>query len=102
LDACPKVDGMRMLLRSMAPHVIVVDEIGKQEDILALEEVLSAGITIISTVHGKNLEDCKRRPVLRELIENGLFERIIVLSNRHGPCTIEDILDGSKGFGKLR
>lgn len=102
LDACPKVDGMRMLLRSMAPHVIVVDEIGKQEDILALEEVLSAGITIISTVHGKNLEDCKRRPVLRELIDNGLFERIIILSNRHGPCTIEDILDGSKGFGKLR
>ena len=102
LDGCPKVEGMRMLLRSMSPHVIAVDEIGKKEDILALQEVLSAGVSIISTVHGKDLEDCKRRPILRDLIENNLFERIIILSNRYGPCTIETILDGMHHLAKMR
>ncbi len=102
LDGCPKVEGMRMLLRAMSPHVIAVDEIGKKEDILALQEVLSAGITILSTVHGKDLEDCKKKPVLYDLIEKAFFERIIILSSRGGPCTIEGILDARNNFKRLR
>ncbi len=98
LDGCPKVEGMRMLLRSMAPQVIAVDEIGKAEDCTALEEMLSAGVTLMCTVHGKNTEECLRRPLLRDLLVEGLFERIIVLSHRQGPCTIEAILDGTKGM----
>ncbi|PHV72354.1 stage III sporulation protein AA [Sporanaerobium hydrogeniformans] len=94
LDGCPKIEGMKMLLRAMSPEVIAVDEIGKEGDLLALQEVLSAGVSIISTVHGKNIEDCKHRPLLKELLGEGLFERIILLSNRQGPCTIEGILEG--------
>lgn len=95
LDGCPKVEGMRMLLRSMAPDVVAVDEIGKKEDCLALEEMLSAGVTVLCTAHGKDKEDCLKRPYLKTLLEDGLFERIIILSNRQGPCTIETILDGT-------
>ena len=102
LDGCPKVDGMRMLLRSMAPQVIAVDEIGKEEDLIALQEVLSAGVTIICTVHGKDIEDCRKRPVLKELVNHHFFDRIIVLSNRYGPCTVEAILDGTRQMEKLR
>lgn len=102
LDACPKVEGMRMLLRAMAPQVVAVDEIGKGEDCDALEEMLSAGISLLCTVHGKDEKECLRRPKLRELLEEGLFERIIILSNRQGPCTVEAILDGSKGMKSLR
>ena len=94
LDACPKIEGMGILLRAMSPHVIAVDEIGKEGDLVALEEVLSAGVAILSTVHGKNLEDCRHRPLLREFLEKGLFERIILLSNRQGPCSLEGILEG--------
>ncbi|WP_069998204.1 stage III sporulation protein AA [Cellulosilyticum sp. I15G10I2] len=102
LDGCPKVEGMRMLLRAMSPHVIAVDEIGKNEDIHALGEVLSAGITILSTVHGKDIEDCKKKPILYDLIKNSFFERIIILSNKYGPCTIEGILDACNHFNRLR
>lgn len=101
LDGCPKVEGMRMLLRSMAPQVVAVDEIGKQQDCEALHEMLSAGVTILCTVHGKDEEECLRRPYLKDLLQEGLFERIIVLSSRQGPCTIEAILDGMKGMKRL-
>ena len=37
LDCCPKSKGMLMLIRSMAPQVIAVDEIGSAEDVHALE-----------------------------------------------------------------
>ena len=101
LDGCPKVEGMRMLLRAMAPQVIAVDEIGKGEDCEALQEILSAGVTLMCTVHGKDEKECLRRPYLGPLLEEGLFERIIILSHRQGPCTIEAILDGTKGMKHL-
>ena len=101
LDGCPKVEGMRMLLRAMSPQVVAVDEIGKGEDCEALQEMLSAGVSIICTVHGKDEQECLRRPHLKELLEEGLFERIIILSYKQGPCTIEAILDGTRGMKQL-
>lgn len=101
LDGCPKVEGMRMLLRSMAPEVVAVDEIGKAEDCEALEDMLNAGISIVCTAHGSSIEECRRRPKLREMLEAGLFERIIILSNRKGVCTLEAILDGTRNMHSI-
>lgn len=93
LDGCPKVEGMRMLLRSMAPDIIAVDEVSSKADMDAIEEVLGAGVTLLCSTHGKDLEDCMKKPVLSKMLSNGLFEKIVVLSNRRGPCTIEEIHD---------
>lgn len=101
LDGCPKAEGMRMLLRAMAPEVVAVDEIGKSEECMALREMLNAGVAILCTVHGKDEKECLRRPVLKEMLEEGLFERILILSHRHGPCTIEGILDGTRHMKQL-
>lgn len=102
LDACPKEEGMRMILRSMGEDVVAVDEIGKEEECDALRDMLNAGVTVVCTAHGKNMEECMRRPGLKALIEEGLFERIIVLSKRNGPCTIEEVRDGISGLSLLR
>ncbi|MGL4799639.1 MAG: stage III sporulation protein AA [Cellulosilyticaceae bacterium] len=93
LDGCAKVEGMRMLLRSMAPDIIAVDEIGSEKDMLAIEEVLGAGVSILCTTHGMDVSDCMKKPLLRRMIDNGLFEKIVVLSNRCGPCTVEEVRD---------
>lgn len=40
LSNIPKAIGMRMLIRSMAPQVIVADEIGNNDDIIAIQEAM--------------------------------------------------------------
>ncbi|WP_054739222.1 stage III sporulation protein AA [Cellulosilyticum ruminicola] len=92
LDNCPKVEGMRMLLRAMGPDVVAVDEIGKTEDVYAIEEMLCAGVSILCTVHGRDLEECRKKTLINKLIEEGAFERVIILSHKRGICTIENII----------
>ena len=64
LDCCPKAAGMMMLIRSMSPRVIAVDEIGDYEDIRAIEAVLNCGCRILATVHGNSIEDIEKKPAL--------------------------------------
>jgi len=71
-----------MLIRSMAPKVIVADEIGNKEEIKPIMQCMCSGIKGIFTAHGKGIEDIKLNPTLRELAENGVFERIIFLSTK--------------------
>lgn len=97
LDACPKAEGMMMLLRAMAPKVIAADEIGRREDVAAVEEALNAGVGVLTTAHGKDREDLLRRPVLKCLLVRSIFERMVVLSRSGGVGTIEAILDGKTG-----
>ncbi|MFZ5633635.1 MAG: stage III sporulation protein AA [Bacillota bacterium] len=79
LDGCPKAEGMTMLLRSMGPSVIATDEIGRSEDVRALEEVLNAGVRVIFTVHGSSLEELAARPALNYLFRLGVVERYVLL-----------------------
>lgn len=83
LDGCPKAHGMLMLLRSMSPRIIAVDEIGSQEDLEAIGYVINCGCKLLATVHGNSVEDLMTKPVLSRLVKERIFERYIVLNN-HG------------------
>jgi stage III sporulation protein AA len=93
LDACPKAEGMMMMIRSMSPEVIVVDEIGRVEDSEAILEAVNAGVRMVVTVHGHQLSDLYKRPSLRPLLEIGVFERFIELTRSQGPGTVKNILN---------
>lgn len=82
LDNCPKSIGMKMMIRSMSPEVIVADEIGKYEDIEAINYATCSGVKGIFTAHGKNLNDIELNPVLKTLLDNRIFERLIFLNNK--------------------
>lgn len=94
LDGCPKAEGMMMLLRSMSPRVIAADEIGRREDVDALEEVLNAGIKVLITAHGSSLADLAERPALNNMIHSKIIERFIILGRSRGVGTVEDVIDG--------
>lgn len=99
LDGCPKAEGIIMAIRSMSPNTIITDEIGRKEDIEAIAEALNAGVSIITTVHGSSYSDITTKPILSEMITKKFFDRIIILSGRRGPGTVEGIFDGS---GRIR
>lgn len=93
LDCCPKAEGMLMMIRSMSPVVIAVDEIGQREDIDALSYVMNCGCHILATVHGASIDDIRNKPVLRRLVEEKRFKRFIVLSGKGRPGMVENIFD---------
>ena len=94
MDACPKAEGMMMLVRSMAPEVIAVDEIGRYEDIDAIETVLYSGCRLIATVHGSSLSDIQAKPLFQRLAQEQVFERYVILGDSFRSGHIGEILDG--------
>lgn len=93
LDCCPKAEGMLMLIRSMAPQVIAVDEIGICEDVHAIEYAMHCGCRMIATVHGNSMEEIRRKPLFEQMIKNKRFERYVVLGNQNHIGEIEGIFD---------
>lgn len=74
--------GIRMLIRSMAPKVIVADEIGKREDIEAIHYAVCSGCKGIFTAHGSTFEDISLNPVIHNLIETHTIDRLIFLDEK--------------------
>lgn len=79
IENVSKAQGMRMLIRSMAPEIIACDEIGSLEDVQAIRYAMSAGVKGIFTIHGKNIEDIKNNPEIYSLIQEKRIEKIIFI-----------------------
>ncbi len=93
LDACPKAVGMMMFICSMSPAVLITDEIGREEDVFALREVLNAGIVVITSAHARNYTELCKRAIMVRILEEKIFERIVILGNSCGVGTVESLLD---------
>ena len=96
MDSCPKSVGMMMMIRSMSPDVIIVDEIGSKDDVRALLDVFHAGVTVICTVHGSSLAEVQKRLSIRQLFQDTIFKRYIVLSYDKTTGFTYDIFDEYK------
>lgn len=91
LDNCLKKEGMIMAIRSLSPDILICDEIGTDGDVEALHMAFNSGVNIIVTIHGYSIDDVYKRKVFKDLLENSILDRIVVLSNRKGAGTIEQI-----------
>lgn len=91
LDGCPKARGLSMLVRTMGPELVVCDEIGTEADQRALLEAANSGAILLASIHGAGINDLARRPFGRELLSLRLFQRLVVLSRREGPGTVEKV-----------
>lgn len=79
LSGCSKVAGIEMLIRTMNPNWIAVDEITAAEDTQAMIHAGWCGVSLLATAHAENLRDFVKRPVYKSMIENRVFENIIVM-----------------------
>lgn len=95
LDGCLKSDGIMMAIRSLSPDIIAVDEIGNKKDVEAINEALRAGIKLIATIHGNSLEEVRNKTSMKELFEENIFERFIILDRSKGVGSIREIIEGN-------
>ena len=93
LDCCPKAEGMIMLIRSMGPEVIAVDEIGTAEDVHAIEYAMHCGCKMLATVHADSMEELRKKPLFDQMVAEKRFERYVLLENREHVGQVEGIYD---------
>lgn len=100
LDCCPKAEGMVLLLRSMAPSVIAVDEVGTLEDAAAIENVSNSGVKLICSIHSDGIEEFKNKHIIKNILNKSIFERFIFLDRSKGIGTISNIYN--EKFEKIK
>ena len=79
LTGCPKREGIMMVLRTMGPSAIGVDEITAREDCEALAHAGWCGVRLLATVHGSGLKELQSKPLYKPLWEGNLFDHFLVL-----------------------
>ncbi len=81
---CRKTEGILRLLRSMSPQVIAMDELGKKDELDAVEEAFFHGCKILATMHIRNPKLLFTNPEMRKLFGTQRFERIIAMKEDGG------------------
>ncbi|MCR5610842.1 MAG: stage III sporulation protein AA [Clostridiales bacterium] len=78
-ELTPKAESISMFIRTMSPEVIITDEIGSQKDAEAVKEASGCGVCIIASAHARSRDELNMRGPIRDLIESGVFKRILLL-----------------------
>ena len=99
LDGCPKALGVPMVLRSMSPQIIAVDEIASAADVDAVCAAANCGVGLLATIHAADVAELTRKPLWRSLLAAGVFSRAVVIAAEDGErrYAVEDVpcSDGS-------
>lgn len=88
LDGCGKAEGLLMLIRAMSPQVVAVDELGTQEDFLAVEQAVNCGSRVIGTVHAADMRELSEKKYLRQWMEKSIFKRFILIERENAKRNI--------------
>ncbi|MBP5167513.1 MAG: stage III sporulation protein AB [Oscillospiraceae bacterium] len=79
LENCPKNDAVELLLRSMNPQYIAMDELGGREDMEAVRRASGCGVRLIAGIH------CPSREKLAAAdMPPGIFERVVFIERKGG------------------
>ena len=93
LDGCPKLVGMLLLLRSMSPQVIAIDELGSGGELEQLARASACGCRILATVHGESIKDVERRFGVDKERWAGLFDICFLLGKENGRCIVRQVVE---------
>lgn len=93
LSGSSKEYGFTCGIRSMRPDVIITDEIASKSDINGIRSVVSSGVKVVASCHGKSHLDLKNKPQFASILNEKIFDRFILLSSREGAGTVEMVLN---------
>jgi stage III sporulation protein AA len=91
LTGYPKREGILLALRSLAPEVILCDELGGEDDAAALETCFHTGVRFFATLHAGSADEALARPVTRRLLNCGAFDWLVQLEDARNPCKIAEV-----------
>ena len=91
ITGCSKAEGIDVLLRTMGPDTIAVDEITAAEDCWALLQAGWCGVRLLATLHGASVEDLKGRAVYKPLVDSKLFDTLVILQEKQ-PFLVERMI----------
>lgn len=91
----PKGEAILCAVRSMAPDIIVCDELGDSKDVAGVRCALRCGAACIATVHAATMDDLRSRPAMRELLCAGAFRYLVFLDERRYSGRISRIYEWS-------
>ena len=79
LQGCPKPAGVELVLRTMGPDTIAVDEITAPGDCDALTAAGWCGVRLLATAHASSMEDLRNREIYKPLLKHRLFTHVLIL-----------------------
>lgn len=92
LTLYPKAVGTEIAVRTLSPDIIVLDEIGGEDESRALLSAMNSGVSFIATAHGSTFEEVLRRPNIKVLINGGVFKKAVVLEGKNAPCKVKETI----------
>lgn len=88
LSGCSKATGMELLLKTMGPEAIAVDEITSEADCCGILRAANCGVRLLATAHAGSLRDFENRGIYEPLRRQQLFDHIVLL-RRNQTFTVE-------------
>jgi len=79
ISGSTKSYGFENGIRSMRPDVIITDEVATKSDVEMLSLAARSGVSIIATVHASGLDEIRLKPYFKDLIDDRVFDRYVVL-----------------------
>lgn len=86
----PKADGIMTGLRAFSPDIIICDEVATEQEAAAIECGVNSGVDFILSIHARNENELKSKPILKRLLKTGAFSKIALLSSER-LCSVEKI-----------
>ena len=87
----PQGVGIEVATRTMAPQLILCDEIGNEQDAGAILKAQNAGVPLVATAHSRNFEDLKGKKALDSLLSAKVFRYCIGIERADGTTYQYDI-----------
>ena len=87
----PKGQAIQMALRTLAPQIIVLDELGNMEEVAQLEQGFFSGVDCIASLHAASLEEALCRPQVMYMKQNHMLRVMVQLTGRQAPGQIREV-----------